>query len=489
MALLHSFGYEEARRAFLDAGASDPGCAMAYWGVAMTGYHPIWAPPSAEELKQGAAACDRANSIPAGTEREKDFIAAISVFYKDWPTVNHRARATAYENAMRQVHQRYSTDDEAAIFYALAMLGNLDQADKTYAKQKSAAKILNEVLPRAANHPGVAHYLIHSNDYPALAELALPAARAYAKIAPEAPHALHMPSHIFTRLGLWEDSIQSNSASAQSAKDRAARLHPGAGSFDQLHAMDYLVYAYLQLGRDDSAKRVLAEMGAMTQVDEQQFAAAYAFAAAPQRYALERRDWKMAANIQPGPAWFDWNRHPQYEAIAHYGKAIGAARAGDVELARKEVDAIAALQSRVPAAKDYDWSSAIVAQRETAEALIAFADSAKVEALTALRKAADHEDALDKHAVSPGAILPAREILADLLLETGANADALAAYEDALAVAPHRFNSVAGAARAAALTGDLVKARAYYLDLMRLGEHAEAPRPELAQARDYLANH
>jgi hypothetical protein len=255
VALLHSFGYEEARRAFLEAGASDPGCAMAYWGVAMTWYHPIWAPPVADELNQGADACERANSISAKTDRERDFIAALGLFYKDWPTLNHRMRATAYENAMQRLHQRYSTDDEAAIFYALAMLGNLDEADKTYVKQKSAANILNEVLPRASNHPGVAHYLIHSNDYPALAALALPAARAYAKIAPDAPHALHMPSHIFTNLGLWEDSNQSDLASAKSAKDRAARLHPGAGSFDQLHAMDYLVYAYLQLGRDEVGAR------------------------------------------------------------------------------------------------------------------------------------------------------------------------------------------------------------------------------------------
>jgi hypothetical protein len=333
----------------------------------------------------------------------------------------------------------------------------------------------------------VAHYLIHSDDYPALAELALPAARAYAKIAPDAPHALHMPSHIFTRLGLWEDSIQSNTASAQSAKARADRMHPGTGSFDQLHAMDYLVYAYLQLARDDSAKRVLAEMAAMTRVDEQQFAAAYSFAAAPQRYALERHDWKASARIQPGPAWFDWNPHPQYEALAHYGRAIGAARGGEVDLARREVDTMAALQKRVPEAKGYDWSSVVAAQRAVADALIAFAGGAKSESLVALRKAADHEDALDKHAVTPGAILPAREILGDLLLETGANADALGAYEAVLQIAPHRFNSVAGAARAAEITGDRVKARAYYSDLLRLGAGAEAPRPELAHARAYAA--
>jgi tetratricopeptide (TPR) repeat protein len=296
-----------------------------------------------------------------------------------------------------------------------------------------------------------------------------------------------MPSHIFTRLGLWEDSIQSNLASAKAAKDRAARLHPGAGSFDQLHAMDYLVYAYLQEARDSSARRVLDEMDAMTSVDDQQPAAAYSFAAGPQRYALERHDWKASTRIELSPAWFDWKRHPQFEAVAHYGRAIGAARSGELSLARREIDALAALQKRVPPARDYDWSSAIAAQRETAEALLLFVEGKKTEGLSALRKAAEHEEAVDKHAVSPGALLPARELLGDLLLETGANADALAAYESALKIAPHRFNSVAGAARAAGLAGDRTKARGYSLDLVRLGERAEAPRPELTEVRAHLA--
>jgi hypothetical protein len=486
VALLHSFGYEEARRAFTEVATSDRACAMAYWGVAMSWYHPIWAPPTPDGLKQGAAAIERASAMPAGSDREKDFIRALALFYKDWQTVDHRSRATAYENAMEQVHERYPADDEAAIFYALSMLGNLNQADKTYAKQKDAARVLNAVLPRNTRHPGVVHYLIHSYDYPDLAELALPAARAYAKIAPDAPHALHMPSHIFTRLGLWDDSVESNLASAKSAKDRAARMHPGAGSFDQLHAMDYLEYAYLQEARDASARRVLEEMAAMTNVDEQEPAAAYSLAAAPLRYALERHDWKASARMEPGPAWFDWKRHPQFEAVAHYGRAIGAARSGELELARREIEVLARLQKQVPSAKDYNWASAVAAQREVAEAVAAFAEGRRPEALRALRNAAEHEDAVGKHAVSPGALLPAREMLGDLLLESGANADALAAYEAALKIAPHRFRSVAGAARAARLSGDSIKARAYYLDLVRLGEHAEGVRPELGEARAYL---
>jgi tetratricopeptide (TPR) repeat protein len=250
--------------------------------------------------------------------------------------------------------------------------------------------------------------------------------------------------------------------------------------------MDYLVYAYLQEARDLSAKHVLEEMAAMTRLDDEQPAAAYSLAAAPQRYALERHDWKASARAGLGPDWFGWTRHPQFEAVAHYGQAIGAARSGDLAVARREIGTLAGLQKRVPASKDYDWSSAVAAQYETASALLAFAEGKKSEALSALRKAADREEAVDKHAISPGAILPARELLGDLLLETGENADALAAYEAALKISPHRFNSVAGAARAAGLAGDRVKARAYWLDLVRLGAHAETPRPELAEARAYL---
>lgn len=488
VALLHSFGYEEARQAFNAVAAADAACPIAYWGVAMTWYHPIWARPTRAELQQGAAASLRASATPAKTPREQAFIDALALFYKDAQTVDHVTRATAYENAMARIHEHDPADDEATIFYALSILGNLDQTDATHAKQKQAATLLNGVLPRHPNHPGVAHYIIHSNDYPDLAELALPAARAYARIAPGAPHALHMPSHIFTRLGLWDDSIQSNLASAQAARERAARMHPGAGSFDQLHALDYLVYAYLQEGRDASARRALEEMAAMTALDDQQPAAAYSFAAAPLRYALERHDWKAAAAIEVGPGWFDWKRHPQFEAVSHYGRAIGAARSGDQALARREIEALAALQAQVPQTKEYDWSGGLAAQREAAEALLAFAEGKRGESLRALSAAADHEDAVGKSAITPGALLPARELLGDLLLETGAPREALDAYEAALRIAPHRFNSVAGAARAAERSGDALKARAYYMDLARLGEHAETPRPELAQARAYLAS-
>jgi hypothetical protein len=491
VALLHSFGYEESRMAFTDATKADPACAMAHWGVARTWYHPIWAPPSPDELKQGAAAIERAQALNAKTDRERAYISALGVFYKDWQTTDHATRAKAYEQALAKVSGEYPEDDEAAIFHALQLVatGYLDPTDKTYTWQKNGSVILNRVLPRHEEHPGVAHYIIHAVDYPSTAELGLKAARAYAKIAPDSPHALHMPSHIFTRLGLWEDSIASNTVSAKSAVAKAERLRGGGGAFDQLHAMDYLVYAYLQEAKDKSAANVLAEMSAITKLDEDQFAAAYAFAAIPARWALERHDWKAAAGLEIKPAWFPWSRFRNVEALVHYAKAIGAARAGDVTAARRSADDIAAIQKALPATRDNDWGGSIAVQRETATALIAVAENNKEEGLRLLRVAAGHEDAIDKHPVTPGALLPARELLADLLLDSGAAADALTEYEAVLKTAPRRFNATAGAAKAADLAGDKAKARAYSIQLLEIAKNAEVTRPELAWARNYLGKH
>jgi len=489
-ALLHSFGYEEARLAFNDAAGADPACAMAHWGVARTWYHPIWAPPSPEELKQGAAAIERALASNAKTERERDYVSALAVFYKDWQTIDHATRAKAYEQALAKVRERYPGDDEAAIFHALQLvaIGYLDPTDRTYRWQKQGSEILNQVLPRHQDHPGVAHYIIHSVDYPSLAELGLKAARAYAKIAPDSPHALHMPSHIFTRLGLWDDSIASNTVSAKSAIAQAQRLRGGGGAFDQLHAIDYLVYAYLQQAKDKSAQKALAEMAAISKLDENQFAAAYAFAAAPARWALERHDWKAAAALEIEPVWFPWNRFPNVEALVHYAKAIGAARAGDVAAARRSAEEINAIRKALPTTRDYDWTGSINAQWEAATALIAFAEGKKDEALGLLRTAADHEDAVDKHPVTPGALLPVREILADLLLENGAAPEALSEYEAVLKIAPRRFNATAGAAKAADKAGDKARARAYAMQLLEIAKNAEGTRPELTWARGYLDN-
>ena len=486
VALLHSFAYEEARVTFNGAAQADPACAMAYWGIARTWYHPIWAPPSADELKQGSAALDRA--IHAKTERERDYIRALAVFYKDWPTADHATRARNYERALATVCDRYPGDDEAAIFHALQMvaIGYLDPTDKTYAWQKRGSEILNQLLVRHPNHPGIAHYIIHSVDYPPLAALGLKAARAYATIAPDASHALHMPSHIFTRLGLWDDSIVSNTASMNSAIAQAQRLQGGGGSFDELHAMDYLVYAYLQEAKDAQARTVLAEMEKITKLDEPQFAAAYAFAASPARWALERHDWKAASKLELKPAWFPWDRFRNVEALIHYARAIGSARLGDVAAARRSNDEIAAIRKTMPATRDYDWSGSIGAQSEAVTALIACATGAKDEGFRLLRMAADHEDAVDKHPVTPGPLLPVREMLADLLLENGSGPEALKEYEAVLKTSPRRLNAMAGAAKAADKAGDKTKARAYAQQLRDIANKTETSRPELEWARVYL---
>jgi hypothetical protein len=487
-AMLHSFGYEEARLTFREAANADPTCGMAHWGVARTWYHPIWAPPSADELRQGAAALDLALATGAKTERERDYINSLAVFYKDWKTVDHATRAKAYEQALAKVSERYPGDDEAAIFHALQLVavGYLDPTDKTYQWQRKGAEILNRLLPQHPDHPGVAHYIIHSVDYPSTAELGLQAARAYAKIAPDSSHALHMPSHIFTRLGLWDDSIVSNTAAARSAIAQAQRLHGGGGAFDQLHAIDYLVYAYLQEARDESAQKLVTELTTTTRLDENQFAAAYAFAATPARWALERHDWKAAALLEPQPAWFPWKQFRNVEALVYYARAVGAARAGDAAAARRSVEQIGAIRKALPVTRDYDWAGSIAAQWEAATALIAFAEGNKDEGLRLLRAAADHEDAVDKHPVTPGALLPVREILADLLLENGAAPEALKEYQAVLKIAPRRFNATAGAAMAADKAGDAGQSRAYALQLLEIARNADTMRPQVLWARGYL---
>src|SRR5262245_28568370 len=390
--LLHSFWYEEAEKAFTEVTMIEPGCAMGYWGVAMSNYHPIWAPPNPAELKRGWDAVEKAKSTSAKSDRERDYIAAIEDFYKDSDKLAHRARADAYEKAMEQVYRRYPQDREAAIFYALSLLGTALPTDKSYANQKQAAEILNRVLPAEPQHPGVAHYIIHSFDYPDLAQLALPAARSYAKIAPSSPHALHMPTHIFTRLGLWQESIQSNIASADAAKNHVARTHPGAASFDQLHSMDYLEYAYLQCAQDQKAKAVFDELSQINKLDLENFAAAYAFAAIPARYTLERRRWAEAAKLTPHPSTFPWSRFPYAEAIIYFARAVGAARGGDASAARKDVEKLAAIQQALAQAKDAYWADQVEIQRRAAAAWLALAEGDREKALEVMRAAAELED-------------------------------------------------------------------------------------------------
>ena len=479
-ALLHSFWYEEAEKAYTGVAKSDPNCAMAYWGVAMSLYHPVWAPPTTEELQRGRTAVENAKSIGGKTLREKDYIVAIEAFYKDSDKLPHRDRALAYEKAMEHVYLTYPKDHEAAIFYALSLLGTTVESDKTYEKQKRAAAILNKILPAEPQHPGVAHYLIHSFDYPRLADLALPAARSYAKIAPSSPHALHMPSHIFIRLGLWQESIESNVASAAAAK-------AAASSKDHLHALDYLVYAYMQGVQDLKAKGVLDEVTALSKVDEEVFQVAYALAAIPARYAVERRQWSEAARLELHPVNFPWNKFRYTEAIIYFARALGAARSNNPEAARRDVEKLATIQRELTEAKETYWAEQVEIQRQEATAWTLHAEGSDETALTQMRSAAALEAATEKRPVTPGQIIPARELLGELLIELNQPRQALQEFAASLQDSPNRFNGLFGAARAAELLGDKKTASDYYAKLAILTKNSDSDRPELRKAKEFLA--
>src|SRR6266542_3884025 len=490
VALLHSFGYEESRNAFAGVAARDSDCGMAHWGVAMPYYHPIWSPPLPAELAAGRVAAEKAAALGAKTERERGYIAAIGVFYRDSDKADHRARAGAFKAAMEDLSRRNPDDHEAAIFSALTLLATAPPSDATFAQQKKAAEILNGLLKTEPQHPGIAHYLIHSFDYPPLADQALAAARVYAKLAPSSPHALHMPSHIFTRLGLWQESIDSNIASADAARRQVARNHPGAASFDALHALDYLEYAYLQTDDQAKAKATLSEAALAQKFDDDSFAAGYALAAIPARWALERRDWAAAAGLEPPQQELSWQRFPYAPAISHFARAMGAARSGQLERARAAMGRLEEIHSglvKSPVPGPYDWAGQVESMRLAGAAWLAYAEGKKDEALTLARSAADLDDRTGKHPVTPGAILPARELLGDLLLEMGRPAEALGEYEASLRSAPNRFNGLYGAARAAELSGEKVKARELYGRLVANCGAGATGRTEIRQARDFLA--
>jgi tetratricopeptide (TPR) repeat protein len=498
VAWLHSFEYEEAEKAFTEVTATDPRCAMGYWGIAMSNYHSIWAPPTAAELLKGSTSIEKAKAAGAQTGRERDYVAALEVFYKDSDKVDHRTRTFAYNEAMKQLHQRYPADGEAGVFYALTLITTgMMTNDKSYARQKEAARILNRVLVREPQHPGVSHYLIHSYDYPALAELALAAARSYAKIAPASAHAQHMPSHIFTRLGLWQEGIRSNLDAEAAAKAFAVRNHLTGAWDEQFHAMDYLVYAYLQGAQDKQARGVLDELHKIPKADPQTFKVAFAYTAMPARYALERRRWDEAAKLTLPPdslGAFPWTRFRWAESHIHFARAIGAARSGDSASARQDVEKLAALQQALVAVKgDYDWAKQVEIQRGVASAWLAHSEKKDEEAIRLMRAAADLDDATDKHPVTPGAILPAREQLGELLLELKQPLAALQEFETSLRSAPNRFNGVYGAARAARLAADQSKlaadrnkAKAYYAKLIALCRQSDSVRPEIEEAKAFL---
>jgi hypothetical protein len=487
MALAHSFWFNPAINWFGTVLRHDTTCAMAYWGVALMSLgNPFTWPPGPKAWNAGAIALAHARRIPAHTEREQDYIAALAVLFNDWETTDYRSRVLAYEKAMEGVAARYPNDTEAQILYALALDATALPTDKTFANQLKAANILEPLFRKYPQHPGVAHYLIHTYDYAELAEKGLPAARAYAAIAPSVPHALHMPSHIFSRAGLWREMVASNQASYQAAKGEFKEASLGVGAYDALHAMDYMVFAHLQQAQDKAARRLVDEAGSIRKLNVENFPAAYAFAAIPSRYALERSDWKGAAALELLPAELAWDKFPQAEAILVFARGLGAARSGDNAAARRDVQRLQVLKEAMTTAKLDYWAGQTDFQIQTINAWLALAENRDDEAVRLMRTAAEAEEASDKHPVTPGNVAPSRELLGEMLLQLNRPTEAFAEFERSLKRDPNRFRSIAGAARAAGASGNRTDARNYYARLQEVAADHDSERAELAQSRSFL---
>lgn len=486
LALLHHMMYEQAETEFNRAATSDPGCAMAHWGIAMSVIHPLWGErPSDQALKKGSEAIAKAKSLEPSAQREQAYITALETFFKEWEKTPYKAQLKAFEAGFEELYQTYPDDIEAGAFYALGHLATAEKADRTFSHQKKAMTLLEELHMRAPEHPGLFHYIIHACDNPELAERAADVARGYDKIAPEVPHALHMPSHIFVRLGQWPDVIDWNSRSAEAA------LRQPVGEMTSMHyahALDYMAYAYLQRGEDLKALEVVRDMNA-TENLQQNLAAAYAVAAVQTRYPLERSQWVEASTLPlTSLNGFPLDRYAAAESMIYFARGLGSARMDDIEGARTAVDALDRLHKTLTESGETYWATLTEAQRTTVEAWIAFARGDRQEALALMERAADTEDSVDKHPVTPGHVLPARELLGDMLLLAGEPQKALSAYQASLELSSNRFKSLYGAGRASEMAGDREKAREYYSMLMSISSEEENTRPELAEVRKFLAS-
>jgi hypothetical protein len=475
VSLLHSFWYTEGERTFRDVLAKDPSCAIAHWGVAsLLMSNPIAGQgASPEGAKIAAAELDKARATQAKTQRERDYIEAVGAYYQDFGSRSERERQVARAQAYEKLAAKYPKDDEAQIFYALYLAATQTLADKSYAPALKAAGILEEQFRKYPGHPGVAHYLIHSYDYPPIAAKGVSAARRYSKIAPSAPHALHMPSHIFTRVGFWGDAASTNARSWDVAMK--------AGDYDEaLHAADYMAYAYLQMARDGEARKVLENARQVTKYNQGRIVGHYAVSAIPARIAIERGDWAAAATLEPRETKFAFT-----DAMLHFARALGAARSGKPEAAEKDLEALKRLHGQLLEQKNAYWATEVEVSGLAAAAWLRYAQGKNDEALDFMRQAADMEDKNDKHIVTPGRIVPARELLGDMLLAMKRPADALKQYEASQSREPNRFRGLFGAGSAAQQAGDAAKAKKYYGQLVKVAGKGEA-RPELKAARAYL---
>jgi tetratricopeptide (TPR) repeat protein len=476
MALFHSFWFDPAKKSFAKVLELDPECGMAHWGIAfMSLGNPFTWPAPPQAMQAGSAEIKKAQQIGAKSQREKDYINALAGYFQSENT-EHPARMSALVQAMKGVAKRNPEDDEAQILYAILLTVTAPTTDKTFANQIEAAKILEPLFKKYPNHPGVAHYLIHTYDYADLAEKGLPAARAYSKIAPSVPHALHMPTHIFTRVGLWDEMVEGNLASYRAANAELKESTLGVGTYDALHAMDYMVFGLLQQSKDKAAKKYVDEVSVIQKVNVENFAAAYAFAAIPSRYALERGNWKEAAALQLSPKELAWEKFPQAEAILVFSRALGSARSGDVTAAEKDVQRLQELKATM---NPY-WAGQTDIQIHAVNAWIAFAQKENEKALTLMRKAAELEEASDKHPVTPGNVVPSRELVGEMLLAMNQSAEALVEFQHSLKRDPKRLRAVYGAAKAAEASGNRKVAEEYYKQLQTLTKDRDSDRPELA---------
>ncbi len=477
VAMLHSFWYSATEKTFRDVLAHDPTCAIATWGIAsILMSNPLAGQgASAKGAEVSIAILEQGRKIGAKTQRERDYIEAVSAYYEDWSNRGERARQVARSKAYEALAARYPQDDEAQIFSALYIAGTQLQSDQTYAAYLKAAAILEKQFIKYPDHPGVAHYLIHSYDAPPIAQQGLIAARRYASIAPDAPHALHMPSHIFTRVGAWEESAATNMRSAAVAQKSG---EPN----EAYHASDYAVYAYLQLGRDGDAKRTMEEVFKVTNYNPGVRGAPYAMAAMSARYALERGAWREAAELQVRPSKVTY-----VDTVTYSARAIGAARSGNAAAAEKEAAELERIHKELLAAKDNYWATEVEVMRLTAAGWIALAKNNADDAVKFMRAAADLEDVNEKSIVTPGRVLPARELLGDMLLELKQPAAALKEYEASHQREPNRFRGYYGAAQAADAAGDRRKAADYYGKLLALAKNADSTRTELTRAKSYVA--
>ncbi len=481
VALLHSFWFAQAIQAFNGVLGNDPSCAMAHWGIALSEWgNPFAGLRAPQQLERGGAAIQRALKTGSPTPRERGYIEAAAELFTDSSAATQRARTVAYEQAMERVARANPDDMEAQIFYALAANQTAQPTDQAYTQQLKAAGILEPLFATHPTHPGLAHYIIHAYDHPPLAEKALGAARRYASLAPAAPHALHMPSHTFTRVGSWKESIETNQRSAE-----AARRSSGGG--EELHALDYQAYGYLQLAQDKMAAAIRTRALDLVQGADgiaigAVGAGAYAIAAIPARYALERGDWIDAASLPVRPA-----NTPYTEAISHFARALGAARSGAPAAAAPDIERLATLRDTLRERNDAYWAEQVDIQRRVALAWVAFAEGRRDEGLTQMRAAADAEDGTDKSAVSPGPLAPARELLGYMLLEAGRAREALGEFEATIRKEPNRFRGLYGAGRAAELAGDRGRAVGFYRQLIEIAGDADTERPELRHARAIVA--